>query len=248
MDERSVLPGVKITDREAVVPEAFDEGSELYPLGSRPADDHDHRRTALQGEISPEEQAEIDRAMFRTYYTPKNVREQPSLMQWQRLFAAWYAHLPIQPTTRDCVNYARAITKFRIGDLTVKELIKRTDFQRLVVVFRESEQKRAKELLNADYQSYLEAHRAGLDMALAAGDYRAVPPFTTPMLERISPKKEDPEARPTQIIINLPASAGVELARITGPVDRVRDPGAGRTDPGEEEATILDIEDDEPLP
>ncbi len=242
MDERGMLAGVDIKKLDATVPEAFDDRSELYPLRARAAEEDNHSAVARQGEITPEEQADIDRAMFRTYYTPKNVREQVSLQQWQRLFAAWYAHVAIQPTIRDCVAYARAITKFRIGDTTIKELMKRADFQRLVVVFRESEQKRAKELLNADYQTYLEAHRAGLDMALAAGDYRAVPPFTTPMLERISPKKEDAEARPTQIIINLPASASAELARISHSVDSPRDASPGDV----VDAEILDIEEEEP--
>jgi hypothetical protein len=238
-----MLAGVDIKQLDATVPEALDERSELYPLRSGTADENNHGVAARQGEITPEEQDDIDRAMFHTYYTPKNVREQASLQQWQRLFAAWYAHVPIKPTIRDCVNYARAITKFRIGDTTIKELMRRPDFQRLVVMFRESEQKRAKELLNADYQTYLEAHRAGLDMALAAGDYRAVPPFTTPMLERISPKKEEAETRPTQIIINLPAAQGVELARITGTVDSARDTDSG--DPDDiEDAQILEIEDD----
>lgn len=208
MDEGRVLASVDVENRNTSLPEPVDHRRDLDALGSGPTDKNNHVP------LSPEEQDVVDKAMFRTFYTPKNVREQVSLLQWQRLFAAWFAQLPVEPSLEDCIRYVRAITTFRVGASTIRELLRRNDFGLLVARFRESEQLRAKELLNADYQTYVDAHRQGLQMALDAQDYRAVPPFTAPMLDRIAPKKDDQIQKSPTIIINLGGLAGQEVQKL----------------------------------
>lgn len=208
MNEGGMLPGVQVQERNPEIPEPIQHRSDLDALGPGTADEDNHVP------LSPEEQDKVDRAMFRTFYTPKNVREQVVLLQWQRLFAAWFAHLPVAPSIEDCVRYVRAITTFKVSASAIRELLHRNDFGQLVARFRESEQLRAKELLNADYQIYVDAHRRGLQMALDAEDYRAVPPFTAPMLDRVAPRKDDQVAKSPTIIINLGGVAQQEVLKL----------------------------------
>lgn len=225
MKQRSVLPSVQVDKGNPEVPQGTVNGLELDALGTGPGYEDEHvligapksvvAAAETSDEITPEEQEEIDRAMFKTWFTPSSVRQQTSLLQWQRLFAAWFAHLPVSPGINDCVRYVRATTKYRVGADAIRTLMARQDWQRMVVSFRESEPKRARELLNADHQTYVDAHREGLNLALAAGDYRAVPPFTVPMLDRVAPKREEETERRPTIVINIAGSAGLELGKVT---------------------------------
>lgn len=148
----------------------------------------------------------VDREIYDKHYTPHAVDDQPFLRQWQRLFAAWYAVHPVKPRILECVEYCRAITHWRVPRATVEKLLRREDFQTLTRQFRESERLRTQELLTADYQYYLDAHRKGLDMALEAGDHRGIPAFTNPILDRIAPKRTEEGQKAAMVNIVLQGS------------------------------------------
>lgn len=49
----------------------------------------------------------------------------------------------------------------------------------------------ARAMLEERYGSAIQAHFAGLDLALGAEDYRAIPNYTVPILDRVAPKRDN---------------------------------------------------------
>ncbi len=194
-------------------PEMGDDTPELETLGSGATHDENGHRPKPT-DLSKLDQADIDKGVYNAIYSPQAVRKQKTLRHWQRLFAAWYATLPGPPAMDAMVAYAQALTTYRITPQSIRITTKRDDWRELVDQFRGSEALRVRELLHADYQFYLDAHRKGLFMALEKEDHRAIPSFTVPIIERFAPKKEDQAARAQVVIVNLQGGAAQQALNV----------------------------------
>lgn len=62
--------------------------------------------------------------------------------------------------------------------------------------------KKARAKYSKDMPRYAEIHKEAMEMAFEAEDYKAIPAFTTPAIDRFYPKREDVAAK-TEISISL---------------------------------------------
>lgn len=123
-----------------------------------------------------------------------------------KAFALWLASPQPdgkKPKTQQQTKKASELAGYGITVNTLYALRKRPDFQLFRQALEASVTEAAKEALALAHRSYVEAHQRGLEMALAEGDYKAIPAFTVPILDRIVPKKADTNVGNKTIIVNV---------------------------------------------
>lgn len=199
LQEVGVLPGVNEAQVDAKGLEGQEQGAQLDQLGpgaGNEGDVHDMEATAL----AAQEQAQS--LMFRQFYSPDAITRQPRLWQWQRVFAAWLATVP-HASMKTIRVYVQDLTQLLVSDGAIHALMAREDFRKLVGDFQANARLRIQELAEFDYPFYLDAHKKGLESAIAAGDHRAIPSFTVPMLDRAVPKKADEAEKAQVVVINM---------------------------------------------
>lgn len=129
-----------------------------------------------------------------------------SLRPWMKSFALWL--LSPQPDGKRPKVSAQTRKASELAGVPVTKealrwLRKRPDFQLFVQTLEGSVTEAAKESLTLAHQFYVQSHRAGLELAVAAGDYKAIPAFTVPILDRIVPKKAETNVGSKTIILNV---------------------------------------------
>lgn len=105
--------------------------------------------------------------------------------------------------TSDWTREASRLSGMKVSTSAMRYLRARPDFRALLSRLEESITDRAKFRLAKDHDFYVQAHRAGLEMALEARDHRAVAGFTGPILDRVTPKKEIAASGPRNISITV---------------------------------------------
>jgi len=140
-------------------------------------------------------------------------RVRGKLPLWTLKFAGWLVTAPYVVTKEEQVKVANEMAnehlrpnqqRVEVTWAHVRRLKQRPDWQEVVRKFEEGGFEAARQVYISDLPAYIAAHRQGLDLALRHGDYRAVPAFTTPAIERVVPKRDDERAA-TQIAIVLSA-------------------------------------------
>lgn len=135
------------------------------------------------------------------------------LAPWMKQFAQWLlspthtAYPPIVDQTRK----AAELSGLPVHRKALDALKRRGDFRVYYETLEGSALSRAKERLVNDTDYYIHAHRHGLEMAIAAGDHRAVASFTNPILDRVAPKREDAKGQKPQIVIQVTADARARI-------------------------------------
>lgn len=132
---------------------------------------------------------------------------------WMRSFAHWLSQHP-RAKVIEQVKEATLLSGVQQNRRSVSFLRSRKDFQAYYALMSTSNLDRAAHTFKKDAEFYAHAHRFGLELAMAKEDHRAIPAYTTPVLDRIAPKraeKVDEEQKPT-IVINLTASQAKSLA------------------------------------
>lgn len=199
LSEIPVLPGVQEADVVPQVAQGLEDGSNLDALGPGTGNDSDMH--ALQDTMNAV-QEQADSQVFQEHFSPKAITAQEGLWSWQRMVAAWYATVPYA-TPKSILRYARDLTKLEVTPGAIRALFERKDFQQLVEQFKAAPSLRIREIAEFDYNFYLDAHRQGLQMAIAANDHRGIPAYTTPMLDRMLPKKAEGDQRAQVVVVNL---------------------------------------------
>lgn len=226
-----MLARVPVADGDAPGAERGEEGEELDPFGAGAAEDDEHEE-APEAEDAENVDAELEgaKATLAVYqsYAEQSVARQKTLREWQRALAAAIAQSPERLKLTEIRALARAITNYRISLGAVRATLKRDDFRRLVDKFRANEAARARQMFETDAAAYVQAHKRGLDMALAAEDHRAIPSYTVPALDRIWPKKEDQAAQTPMVVLNIHPN---QLATLQSAVQHLTEP-----------ADIIDVE------
>lgn len=144
-----------------------------------------------------------------------SVRVQP-LLPWHRAFARWlvWPDGPTRPTIAQQTKRASELAGVPIHRLALAYLKRRDDFRAYVAKVEESTIARARDTLEAQYADYVAAHKQGLDMAVEAGDYRVVPKFTVPILDRVAPRKVEQETHHTNVVIRVTTQQAERLASL----------------------------------
>jgi len=74
----------------------------------------------------------------------------------------------------------------------------------------------ARSMLEERYGSAINAHFDGLDMALGARDYRAIPNYTVPILDRVAPKRDNTiVATKVEVILSSKQEAAIAAEAMT---------------------------------
>jgi len=136
------------------------------------------------------------------------------LRPWMRTYAAWLAMRPGRPTVTERRVQANLLAHDDVGEKTIRIIEARSDFRELLAKFEESAVALARSKLENDLPFYVEQHRKGLEMALAADDYKKIPDYTNPALERVWPRRDGANVASANVTITL--SAGQVLALDVG--------------------------------
>lgn len=143
--------------------------------------------------------------------TPTGLPQRRPLKPYEFKFCTWLAYqssrMPRQ-TQLEMLEQLRSEAgedtekKLKLRDLT--NLKQSAAFKEYFQRLRSSATEAAKTIIENGFKRAAEAHIQGLEMAIDAGDYRAVPPFTTPLIDRVMPKNAEGAGSPAVAIqINL---------------------------------------------
>ena len=134
----------------------------------------------------------------------KALRSGP-LQPWMRAYGRWLLS-PGQlrrPTLQQRTAKASELAGFPIPKSALIALGRRPDFRAYLTVMDGNAVQRAKDEFEQSYEFYVQSHQAGLIMALAAKDHRAIANFTTPVLDRIAPKKAEAGGGKSTVVIQM---------------------------------------------
>lgn len=124
------------------------------------------------------------------------------LLPWQSLFAEW---LSIQPDRPSTVQQRKVASNFCQRPVSLRELHKvrkNTRFEQYLLALQADSVRRARAIIEEHYAEGVHAHIDGMRMAKDAADYKALPAYTVPILDRVVPKKESVAAA-TQVNVVL---------------------------------------------
>jgi hypothetical protein len=127
---------------------------------------------------------------------PRRLRES------DKRYAEWLATTVEMPTPSERLEKYREFRQRKVA-LSTMQGIERSDafryyFDDIVV----DERRRAAKMFDANSPKGVAAHFQGLEMAMENSDYRAVPSFTVPVLDRVIPKKPD-QVQAMQVVVNV---------------------------------------------
>jgi len=147
-------------------------------------------------------------------------RVRGKLPLWTLKFAAWLASAPYVVNKDEQIKVATEIAneglrpnqqRVAITYAQIRRLKQRADWQEVVRKFEEGGVEAAREQFISDLPVYMDLHRRGAQMAMEKGDYRALPAFTVPAVERAVPKRsEAPPATQIAIVISPQQLSGLQ--------------------------------------
>jgi hypothetical protein len=134
------------------------------------------------------------------------------LRPWMRTYAEWLALQPGKPGWREKIAIVNRIAHDKVSKRAVRFLEARADFIAYYDKFATGAQTAARAKLESETPWYVEQHRLGLEAAISKGDHKAIPTFTTPILERVWPRREGPMVA-TQVTIHLSPRQQADLSQ-----------------------------------
>jgi len=132
------------------------------------------------------------------------------LLPWQSLFAEW---LSIQSDRPSTVQQRKQASLFCQRPVSLRELHKvrkNPRFEQYLLALQADSVRRARAIIEEHYAEGVHAHIDGMRMAKDAADYKAIPAYTVPILDRVVPKKEAAAAQ-TQINVILSTKQQAQL-------------------------------------
>lgn len=143
-----------------------------------------------------------------------------TLRPWMKAFALWLLSPQPEgrrPSVSAQTKRASELAGYPITKEALRLTRKRPDFLLFLQTLHGSVTEAARESLTLAHRFYVESHQRGLEMALAAGDYKAVPAFTVPVLDRVAPRKADTQVGSKTIIVNVHEQTARQLMAGTDP-------------------------------
>lgn len=122
---------------------------------------------------------------------------------WMRRYAAWLASRPAKATGKEKVQFVRNLIRAPITLGTIRRLEAREDFQKYYEELDADAIKQARADLESAMGEYVDTHLEGMRMAVTAKDYKAIPPYTVPVIDRVYPKREDGAPRANVVVLNF---------------------------------------------
>ncbi len=112
------------------------------------------------------------------------------LRPWMRTYAEWLALQPGRLGRTERIKVANKLAHDKVSWRALQHLEHRPDFLAYHDKFSAGAVSAARAKLEAESPWYVEQHRKGLERAIKAQDYKAITNFTTPVLERVWPRRE----------------------------------------------------------
>lgn len=134
------------------------------------------------------------------------------LRPWMKTYAEWMALQPGRLGRKERTKVANKLAKDKVSQRALQFLEKRADFLAYHDRFAAGAVSQARAKLEAESPWYVEQHRRGLERAIKAKDYKAITNFTTPVLERVWPRREG-SVIATQVTIHLSPRQQTELSQ-----------------------------------
>ena len=129
------------------------------------------------------------------------LRQRP-LMPWEAQWIAWYLKQRSPAKTAQVV----AAEEFAQRTVTYESLrlLRHTpQFEEFADKLLEQQRKAAERAFDMQAGEAVEAHFEGMREAARRVDYKALPAFTVPILDRIKPKRADPVVSTPNVVINI---------------------------------------------
>ena len=141
-------------------------------------------------------------------YKKAIAREDPKkrqLQPWEMAFAEWYANTPVRPKLAEQYDQADLMAPegFNPGKSYIETLKRSTAWSEYIIAIKEDNLELARKKLTGNFSSAVDAHFEGLEKARDAEDYKAIPAFTNPILDRIMPKNTASEQAAVAVQINI---------------------------------------------
>jgi hypothetical protein len=122
---------------------------------------------------------------------PKLAPESLPLLPWELEFAEWLANQPKRTSLAEQQEKASELSQRTIGRRGLRNLKDRATFREFFGELQLGALRAARAKLERRMPEYIDAHHKGVHLALDAQDYRAIPAYTNPMIERVWPKRDD---------------------------------------------------------
>lgn len=130
------------------------------------------------------------------------VRDTSRLRPWMQMYAYWRAFVSKSSSTERRIK-ASSLACDQVSYNQIRSLERRSDFRDLVEKFQAGGVEGALAKLKSDLPFYVDTHRKGLEMAVAAEDYAAIPKYTLHALEIVHPRRNDLAQQNLQVNITL---------------------------------------------
>ena len=118
------------------------------------------------------------------------VGSQP-LLPWQCAFAEWIACQDVRPSISQQCQAASKLAQRTVSKRTLARIRRSQRFIEYYQSLQLDAVRAARSMLEERYGSAITAHFEGLEMALGQSDYRAIPHYTVPILDRVAPKRDN---------------------------------------------------------
>lgn len=134
------------------------------------------------------------------------------LKPWMRLYAEWLAIQTKRPGRKERQMIVNRLVNEKVSPKAIKFLEQRPDFLEYHDKIAAGAVTAARAKLEAQAPWYVDQHQIGLEQAIAKGDYKSVPNFTGPIIERTWPRREGATESST-ININFTVRQAAELEK-----------------------------------
>ncbi len=121
-------------------------------------------------------------------------------------FIDWLAkyissHQGKKPTNAEQIEVLEELLQVKVTEEALRKLRRRAEFKEYFNNLIDDRDKANVRKLKSKMPEAIDAHFKGLDMAVTAEDYRAIPAYTNPILDRVIPRRDALQAQ--QQVINI---------------------------------------------
>jgi len=145
--------------------------------------------------------------------TGKPLRNQKPLQQWHAEFAYWLSHQTDTPSIDEQLQKAEELATKSVSRESLQRLKRRPKFREYFARLHGVAKDRARAQLEEGYSDAVHTHLWAIREAKALGDFKAIASLTNPIIDRVSPKREDTPAV-THLTIHLEPKQQAALTQI----------------------------------
>lgn len=125
------------------------------------------------------------------------------LSPWQERYAEWMVSQGTVPDQRDRAKVVSKLVGREVRHNEVAQVERMPAFRAYLRTVMGEVGREARAVMSSNAREAMEGHVAAIQALKAAEDWKTLHKYTTPILDRVWPKREDAEVSRAQIVINL---------------------------------------------